>query len=68
MSVRHIGGGLATIDGPLSLGEARVLAAALRGRLAQIETAIAEAEAWRRAAGWRDVDAADGPAPDRPAS
>jgi hypothetical protein len=57
--VRHLGGGLVSHGGPLSLRDARALAAGLRGRLAQIEEAIHAAEQWRRAAGWRDCDAAD---------
>ncbi len=59
--VRHLGGGLATEAGPVSLADARALAATLRGRLAEIEAAIGAAEQWRRAAGWSDCDAADRP-------
>jgi hypothetical protein len=59
VTVQHLGGGLSTREGPLSLAEARALAAALRRRLAEIESAISAAEQWRRAAGWRDFDAAD---------
>jgi hypothetical protein len=45
----------------VSLREARALAASLRDRLEEIETAICAAEQWRRAAGWDDCDAADRP-------
>ncbi len=59
MILRHTGGGLSTAAGPVSLREAHALAASLRARLDEIETAILAAEQWRRAAGWRDLDAAD---------
>jgi len=61
MIVRHCGGGLRTAAGPVSLSEARALAARVRESLAQIEREIGAAEQWRRAAGWHDCDAADAP-------
>ncbi|HEY1926514.1 MAG TPA: hypothetical protein VGG92_03535 [Caulobacteraceae bacterium] len=49
--------------GPLTLTQGRALADLLRARLIEVETAVAAAEAWRRAAGWRDPERADQPAP-----
>lgn len=59
--VRHIGGGLITGLGPLTLAQARDLRERLRGRLARLEAEIGAAERWRRAAGWREPDGADDP-------
>lgn len=59
MRVRHLGGGLLSNAGPLTLSQGRALADLLRERLIEVETAVAAAEAWRRAAGWRDPERAD---------
>ncbi len=76
---RHIGGALIADHGPLTLAQARGLAAFYREEAAQaaergspegvrvcqrravaLAESIRAAETWRRAAGWRDPDAADG--------
>jgi hypothetical protein len=59
MILRHTGGGLSTAAGPISLKRARALAAHTRQALATMDRAIAEAEQWRRAAGWSDPELAD---------
>lgn len=59
MRVRHLGGGLLSEAGPLTLNQGRALADLLRERLIEVEAALAAAEAWRRAAGWRDPEQAD---------
>ena len=59
MRVQHVGGGLLSESGPLTLRQGRVLADLLRERLIEVEAALAAAEAWRRAAGWRDPEQAD---------
>ncbi|HEX4740852.1 MAG TPA: hypothetical protein VH353_05945 [Caulobacteraceae bacterium] len=59
MRVRHLGGGLLSEAGPLTLNQGRALADLLRERLIEVEVALAAAEAWRRAAGWRDPEQAD---------
>lgn len=65
MRVRHLGGGLLSEAGPLTLSEGRALADLLRERLIEVEAALVAAEAWRRAAGWRDPEQADQRAPAR---
>jgi hypothetical protein len=57
--IRHIGGGLVSEAGPHTLRDARRLVGELRACLEAWETAIAEAEQWRRAAGWTAPEAAD---------
>jgi hypothetical protein len=49
----------------LTLRQGRALADILRERLIEVEAALAAAEAWRRAAGWREPEQADqnGPPP-----
>jgi hypothetical protein len=59
LRVRHIGGGLVSEAGPLTLAEGRALARILRGRLHELEAALAAASQWRSAAGWGVPDAAD---------
>jgi hypothetical protein len=59
MRIQHLGGGLLSDAGPITLGQGRALADLLRERLIEVEAALAAAEAWRRAAGWRDPEQAD---------
>jgi hypothetical protein len=54
-----VGGGLLSDAGPLTLRQAHALADFLREHLIEVEAALAAAEAWRRAAGWREPDHAD---------
>ncbi len=59
MILHHLGGGLSTAAGPISLRRTRALAMHARAALATMDRAIAEAEQWRRAAGWSDPELAD---------